>query len=608
MADGSSQMTEEQIAQILEESQSLPEEREQDNRDAVRNFLSNMFSAPRTAVAEAAGLVTPVDPSTLVSDPEVQRQKDLQKFLGGKFGEAEQVGQAGMGMRLAENQRIAARRGPVPQAPQPTVPAREQAEEEKKPTKTEVADAIGGRQKLPAAPTRASMSLSTRTTPKTEVKNAYDTYLEANKLAEQGYKAARDYESLEKLQAQAALTDAKEKLAEADDLRGRFRFDPGRAMPTLGSKIAAGIAIALGAASQGLRGGGGPNIGLDMINKIIDREMKTQQSQYNQLGDRVKTANNLFARNLKILGDEKAAEFKTRQSIIGETKSKIDTLLKKAGQEQLNMRLQAQLDQQMRALSMKATASMMGGGRGKPASFEQARATKDDLFRASNAVENIRQARIFLSSVKDIGPKLAKLVNEENLFGVLGGLSGNEFKTKFMRLTNEALNEMDAEGRRNSISNFVNVLLTEVSSDYANLDAYRQLIQMLAFSMASAGQSSSSISNRDVQMFVDVLGASSKNPEILAGYVLHLEEKAMFDKAMAAYLMTEQPSLGGRTGLQAGMRYDDALRHVSNLPQYKDNMDGGTLKTTFIRALENGSLEAPEQLRNSILLGYTIDG
>lgn len=495
-----------------------------------------------------------------------------------------------------------------PQQKAVPTPAPEKAEDDKKPTKTEVADAVGGRTKLPPAPTRASMSLSTRTAPKTEVKSAYDTYLEANKLAEQGYKEARDYESLEKLQAKAALADAKEKLGEADDMQGRFRFDPGRAMPTLGSKIAAGIAIALGAAAQGLRGGGGSNIGLDMINKMIDREMQTQQQQYNQLGDRVKTASNLYARNLKILGDEKAAEFKTKQIIINEAKSKIDTLLKKAGQEQLNMRLQAQLDQQMRALSMKASASMMSGGRGKPATFEQARATKDDLFRANSALDNIRQAKFSISNVAELGPILAKLVNEENILGDLTGISGSSFREKFLRLTNAALQQTDAEGRRPFINEFLNVIGTEVSSDYANLDAYQKMIQMLAFSMASAGQSSSSISNRDVQMFVDVLGASSTNPSILVGYVRHLEEKAMFDKAMAEYLMTPQPTLGGQTGLQAGMRYDDALTHVANLPQYKAYMDGGKFETSFIRQLQDGTYKLPEQLRNSMLSGYTIDG
>ena len=69
------------------------------------------------------------------------------------------------------------------------------------------------------------------------------------------------------------------------------------ALKGFGAKFFAAMSIALGEMSRGLRGGKGPNVGLDMINKIVDDETKRQQQEYTRLRDRVNFADNACSRS-----------------------------------------------------------------------------------------------------------------------------------------------------------------------------------------------------------------------------------------------------------------------------------------------------------------------
>ena len=60
------------------------------------------------------------------------------------------------------------------------------------------------------------------------------------------------------------------------DLQGQYKFDQNKAFPSVGSRIAAAIAIGLGEAARGFRGGQGQNIGLTLVNQSIEREIERQ--------------------------------------------------------------------------------------------------------------------------------------------------------------------------------------------------------------------------------------------------------------------------------------------------------------------------------------------
>ena len=136
--------------------------------------------------------------------------------------------------------------------------------------------------------------------------------------ARKGYEESLAYQNVKREEAEARLKESVDKIKESEDLRGKFKFDPNKAMPTLGSKIAAAIAIGLGEAARGFRGGQGANIGLDLVNQAVDREIERQKMEYARLGDNVDAARNLFTRNLQILDNEKAAEDKTREQILSQ--------------------------------------------------------------------------------------------------------------------------------------------------------------------------------------------------------------------------------------------------------------------------------------------------
>ena len=97
-------------------------------------------------------------------------------------------------------------------------------------------------------------------------------------------------------EAKRQREEAKKRYEEAMDLQGQYKFDQNKAFPSAGSKVAAAIAIALGEAARGFRGGQGQNIGLTLINQSIDREIERQKMEYRKLGGRATAANNLYSR------------------------------------------------------------------------------------------------------------------------------------------------------------------------------------------------------------------------------------------------------------------------------------------------------------------------
>lgn len=445
----------------------------------------------------------------------------------------------------------------------------------------------------------ASGSVSVPVVARTKLKTDMESYEAAQREAESAFDEIEKYESADRIRAKTAADEAEERLREADNVRGRYKFDPYKAMPTLGSKIAAGIAIALGEAARGLRGGQGENIGLNMINQAIDREMKRQQSEYQKLGDKVQTANNLYARNLQILGNAEAAEAKTKAMMIQQAKIKVDGLLKQADQEQLNARYQAGLDANLAKANAQARAKTSSGIFGKPATLEFIKKTVGDLNAATEVIGTITQAKNALNRMdKDAVQEMAEALQGDG--NILTGRDST--LTKIKRLSVQKLNEMDESGRQDFLKKLSDIVIGVQDESYAAAQEFGNIINLLAFGMAKQGQSSSSISNRDVQMFVNVLADSAKDPQLLFGYMDHLQQLADFDAQVSNFLTTPDPQTG-IIPLRRGVDHGQARAIIAQRNPNVKIMPNGTVETNFI-----GYLRDTNQLDLAAARGLGVEG
>jgi len=398
--------------------------------------------------------------------------------------------------------------------------------------------------------------------------------------ARKGYEESLAYQNVKREEAEARLKESVDKIKEAEDIRGKFKFDPNKAMPTLGSKIAAAIAIGLGEAARGFRGGQGANIGLDLVNQAVDREIERQKMEYARLGDNVDAARNLFTRNLQILDNEKAAEDKTREQILAVAAQKAGVLLQKAEQTEANNRLQQQLSMQQAQLNMSAFQAMQKEAESASQDFIK-QATRDRAG-AEKMLNDVEQAKQAVGNMLSLDPTAiqegALALTEDGFLGF-----GESGAVKIQRLINQALTTTDEQGRGSFVGQLMNIIGTEIDDNFAAVNEFKNIINVLAFGMARAGQSASSISNRDVQMFVNVLADTARNPQRLYEYMDHLGQLAEIDAFMHNYMLNKRADLGGKAPLEINQTYIEALDAAKK--KYRFNNELGVFETRFIQDL-----------------------
>lgn len=421
--------------------------------------------------------------------------------------------------------------------------------------------------------------------------------------AQQGREQAAAYESARRREAEANLKLAANKITEAENLQGEYKFDPNRAMPTLGSKIAAAVAIALGEAARGFRGGQGPNVGLDLINQAMEREIERQKMEYSQLGDRVDAARNLYKRNFDILGVEQAAEDLTRSQILAVAAQKANVLLTKAQQAEQNNRLQQELAMKVADFRFKTFRSMgQAAVSAKPVSPDFAKGVLADLNKAGGLIRDVAQAKNAVERLISADPtnvqKIGEQLNRKD--GPLG-LTGEFLGVKLQRALNEALTATDENGRNSFIAQAMNIVGTELDVTYEAANDLKNIIQVLAFGMARQGQSASSISNRDVGMFVKVLADTARDPYRLYDYMEHLQELATVDAFMHDYMLRKQKALGDKSPLEMGQLYTEAFAAAKQ--QFDYNEENKFFETKFTRQLAEQN-ELDGYIRNSPLGQY----
>lgn len=139
-----------------------------------------------------------------------------------------------------------------------------------------------------------------------------------------------------------AAAETKTRMKRVDDLTNDMLansdIDPNRLFANMGtgSKIMAGIGLALGALGQAVGGPGGKNLALDVIEKSIDRDIEAQKASFLNKTRIVEAARTGFAQYMNVLGDKRAATIAEANRQLQYTSAVIDGMKAKAGsQEQL---------------------------------------------------------------------------------------------------------------------------------------------------------------------------------------------------------------------------------------------------------------------------------
>ena len=295
---------------------------------------------------------------------------------------------------------------------------------------------------------------------------------------------ARKSEALEAAKKRQA--EAEKKYKEAMDLQGQYKFDQNKAFPSAGSKVAAAIAIALGEAARGFRGGQGQNIGLTLINQSIDREIERQKMEYRKLGDRATAANNLYSRMIQLADSEKAADDLMKAKLTDIAYKQFLSQEKDIQDRNSAAVLNAQMAEARRQADIQAKMSMMTKQR------EGGLKEKDKLDlerRRGEARSTLDQILTVEENIKDKyrGKKYIN-IDESDL---------DSASSRFFNIVDQVVRDQDL--------NAAGGLLATFSKDFALTREARTILNKIAFGLAAEGQSASSISDKDVERFMRVL-------------------------------------------------------------------------------------------------------
>jgi hypothetical protein len=117
---------------------------------------------------------------------------------------------------------------------------------------------------------------------------------------------------------QKDLADFQEKQVQADKEIADFKVKDFWADRSTGAKIAAAIAVGLGAYASAMTGG--ENNALKILDQAMSRDMDRQKMEYEKLKDRRSSLNSVYAQKMQQFGDERAAELATQSAMIERTK------------------------------------------------------------------------------------------------------------------------------------------------------------------------------------------------------------------------------------------------------------------------------------------------
>ena len=360
----------------------------------------------------------------------------------------------------------------------------------------------------------------------------------------------QDMEETDRLvQAREQKTKAAERLRAAEKIVNEYRPTDRGPLSTTGSKVAAAIAIALGEAARGFRGGQGRNVGMDLINQAIDREAKRQQDEYNRLKDRANFANNVYARAFQEFGDANTA-FETAK-----------TALWNRAYQTANIQLDA----------LKGSADADRFLKDAKNNAEVQKARNQAALNQSNAAAFAAQNKRGVSD----SMQLAAAKGAQNSAGLVKEFK--EARALLGKLKSEglpagALNVIAAADKDGISLQLLTKAGAEMSEEFQGLINFYNRINALAFGQAAEGQAASSISNKDVAIFRNLLANPVINREEIGRYLGYLQDKA------SANAVFNQVLASGEGKIQDAM---DASNAYMIRLGYKQSPDGSFSKGDF---------------------------
>jgi hypothetical protein len=352
--------------------------------------------------------------------------------------------------------------------------------------------------------------------------------------------------------ARQSFQESQTRFNEALQAVEEYKPDNQGPFKTFGSKIMAGISIALGEAARGFRGGQGENIGLTLVNQTIDREVQRQRDEYNRLKDRVNFADNLYAKTFGILKNEELAEKTVKEALERRAMNLFDSatanMQGNVSQEQFrvqlvnqyranNANLKAQGVKVAREEAIARRDAAIAESKARDLAEKKAMAgqqlSQDRKEKAQNEAIELDSAQ---SNVRDALVSLRKYEKTRNNKNLDSEVLSNEFR--------RVIANQETEG----IVSFLkkNVFL-DFRGDDKDLIRFSNRIKQIAFGLASQNQSSSSISNKDVGIFITLLADPLVPMKEVEGYLSFMADQlaadAVYNQAIANGFKPDEASL-----------------------------------------------------------------
>ena len=322
-------------------------------------------------------------------------------------------------------------------------------------------------------------------------------------------------------QLRSDIFATRESYQQAVDGLGDFKYDPHAAFPSKGAKAAALVSIALGGIGASLTGG--ENQIFNYFNDVINRELQRQKLESDNLAQKAGALRNLYTMNLELLGNEDAAEKLTLDQIAKSYELEVKAHI--ADIKNINDR---NIAERQLSLSMAKLAA------------EQDKARQLTDAQINRGDKRDAAARVSKSTAGQLGKALASLDEiSKNIKGLNKG--------------DEALGKLDTAMNTLAMSiaqgdSDVSKALLEFIDTNDSFQPYVELASVLrpiAFGLAREGQSASSISNRDVAMFLSILADPVRNLDSIRDSLTFMKQKAERD-AVVDNAAAENPRMTRR--------------------------------------------------------------
>ena len=370
----------------------------------------------------------------------------------------------------------------------------------------------------------AMQSYGTQTqAPQINVPSAPVRYLDA-----EAYDLQAEEKFLRGQQADIAEMERPPALAAAEEEASEFKtlaeqsaaaldtWRPARTGPykTFTDRLLSAVGVGLGEVGRTLTGG--KNVGLEMLNKIIDDEARRQQMEYQKLKERSNADQNAFTRSMNVLRNERLAFANTKERLFKEATAIAASIGRQTGAsmniDKINTEIQNQANQ--------ARAARVATVNSAAAKLQQD-AFKNDMLNAGQRKKVREEGLTAETLAKDVGSAIGSLRK------ALG--ENPEATSRFGSGLLKTAAQWASKGNDEKLefgSAVLKDILVNASDKFQEMVNFYNKISAIAFGKAAEGQSASSISNKDVQIFVNLLASPNVSNKQILDYMELIERKA----------------------------------------------------------------------------------